>query len=459
MKNLIFALAFLLLTIPCSAEIIIVDDDWPYDFNNIQAAIDYSSDGDFIFVFPGRYTGPGNRDIDFLGKSVTVRSIVPTDPYIVAETIIDCNGLGRGFYFHSNEDANSVLAGFTITNGKRSSGGGIYCYNSSPTISNCVITGNAVNSNGGGIYCYGSSSPTSSPTITNCTISGNTATNGGGIYCYNYSSTTTSGPTITNCTINGNSANYGGGIYCSSYSSTSSPKVTNCTINGNSAEYDGGGIYCHNSSPKVANCTITGNSAEGDGGGISSWRIFVTSSIVWGNTNISGPSLFAQIDVIYGDVWFSCIQDDNPNDVDVPFGEEQFNIDDDPCFVNPGFRDANGFWHDGDYHLLPVSPCIETGDPYFTYHAGDVDMDAQPRLMGRRVDMGADEFEIAMIVVTKPKGGEVLAAGSTHEINWDSFGITGTVDISYSTNNGGDWIMIDNALDTGSFTWHLPGAV
>jgi parallel beta-helix repeat protein len=488
MKNLIFALAFLLLTIPCSAEIIIVDDDWPYDFNNIQAAIDYSSDGDFIFVFPGRYTGSGNRDIDFLGKAVTVQSVVPTDPYIVAQTIIDCNG-GRGFYFGSGENADSVLAGFAITHGSNaiyctnssptiacciisgntvSKGSGIYCNYSSPIITNCTITENSAGLYGGGIYCYNNSSPT----ITNCIITGNSSGHdSGGIYCY------WSNPKIINCTITGNSAvRDGGGFYC--YNS-SSPVITNCTITGNSAVRDGGGICCYfTSSPKVTNCTITGNSAKRNGGGIflasSSLSIFVTSSIVWGNADSSGQGQSAQI---YGtptlNVWFSCIQDENPDDVNVPFGEEQYNIDDDPCFVGIGYwvdandpniivepNDSNAIWLDGDYHLLPASPCIETGDPSFTYHPGDVDMDGQPRLMGRRVDMGADEFELVIIVVTEPQGGDAWIAGSTREIEWESYGITGTVDISYSDNNGADWVIIENDVaDTGSFTWHLPDTV
>jgi parallel beta-helix repeat protein len=192
MKNLIFALAFLLLTVPCFAEIIIVDNEWPYDFNNIQAAIDYSSNGDYIIVFPGTYAGEGNRDIDFLGKSVTVQSIDPTDPYIVTETIIDCNGVDiydrhYGFLFQSGEDANSILAGFTITN---CGSGAIQCGNSSPTIKNCIITGNS--SYDGVIHCYGSGTPA----ISNCTISGNTSS---GIYCE-----FGNGPTITNCIITGN---------------------------------------------------------------------------------------------------------------------------------------------------------------------------------------------------------------------------------------------------------------
>jgi hypothetical protein len=46
-----------------------------------------------------------------------MRSTDPCDPDVVQATVIDCNGLGRGFYFHSGEQTDSVLAGLTIKNG------------------------------------------------------------------------------------------------------------------------------------------------------------------------------------------------------------------------------------------------------------------------------------------------------------------------------------------------------
>jgi parallel beta-helix repeat protein/predicted outer membrane repeat protein len=447
----------------------------PVEYPTIQSAIDAAVDGDSVIVTPGTYTGEGNWDLDFLGKAITVRSADPNDPNIVSATIINCNDEMRryfsGFNFQSGEDANSVLAGFTITNGGRA----ISC-RSSPAIKNCIITGNS-GGEGGGIYCgYGS------PKITNCTISNNS---GSGIYSYQ------SNPTIADCIISNNigagragsgrgggmsvidglcliynsiiSGNKGdscgGGIYCEQYSSSSKVTFINCIITGNSVGSDGGGIYCTGSSSvKFANCTISGNSAKGHGGGIFSSSISITDSIIWGNVDSSGTGQSAQVYDGWPDVWFSCIQDDNPDDANIPFGADKYNIDDDPCFVAPGFWDANGLWHDGDYHLQSASPCIEAGNPFFTYHPGDVDMDGQPRVMGRCIDMGADEFELSVIVVTKPKGGEVWTAGSTHEIKWDSYNISGMVDIYYSTNNGAAWLKIDSVADTGSYTWDLPGS-
>jgi len=88
MKRAVLFLSWLVVALPCTGEIIIVDDDRPADFNNIQAAIDDSNDGDIIYVLPGTYTGPGNRDVNFAGRAITVTGADPQDPYIVAATVV-----------------------------------------------------------------------------------------------------------------------------------------------------------------------------------------------------------------------------------------------------------------------------------------------------------------------------------------------------------------------------------
>ena len=446
-KKLIFVLTCLLLAAVCDAETIIVDNYWPYDFDNIQAAIDYSVDGDIIEVHPGRYTGEGNKNIDFRRKGVTVRSVDPSNPFIVAVTIIDCDGLGRGFsgnfYQHYGQyQMTSVIDGLTITNGfTLQDGGGIYCSGGGPTISNCVITGN-------------------------------TAGNGGGIFCESYCQ-----PVISYCTFNGNTAQgNGGAIY---YDDDSGLTTTNCTFSGNSAEVDGGGIYCiGESSLTITNCAFSTNTAWNNGGGIFSHNgplTYLTNCILWGNADISGTGRDAQINGLPGvpDVIFSCIQDDNPNDVNVPFGgADSGNIDDDPFFVrNP--NDGGDGWVDdpctpedesanndfGDLHLQVGSPCINAGLPNFkTGSNNDVDMDGEGRILGGRVDMGADEFA-PIIVVTKPQGGEVWVNESTHKIEWISDGVN-LVDILFSEDAGGGWQTVEAGLaDTDSYTWSLPAAV
>jgi len=58
------------------------------------------------------------------------------------------------------------------------------------------------------------------------------------------------------------------------------------------------------------------------------------------------------------------------------------NVNVNPLFVNPAA---------GDYHLQPLSPCIDAGDPSYVPQPGETDIDGQARLSGAAVDMGADE--------------------------------------------------------------------
>jgi hypothetical protein len=104
----------LLAGVPCRAATITVNWDGSADYTAIHAGIDAASNGDTVLVADGTYTGAGNRDIDFLGKAITVKSAGGPE-----NCIIDCEGSPsdqhRGFYFHNGEGPDSVLDGFTIT--------------------------------------------------------------------------------------------------------------------------------------------------------------------------------------------------------------------------------------------------------------------------------------------------------------------------------------------------------
>jgi len=161
-----------------------------HPFDTIQEAIDAAWDCDIVIVLDGTYTGGGNRDLNFGGKAITVRSENgPTNCIINAEGT-DLNP-HRGFIFQSGEGPDSIVEGFTIKNGYAADGGGIACESSSsPTVSHNIISHNTA-TEGGGIACLNNSSPG----ITNNTIAGNP---GGGVYC------NSSSPTIKNCIVWGN---------------------------------------------------------------------------------------------------------------------------------------------------------------------------------------------------------------------------------------------------------------
>ena len=121
------------------------DGSAEYPFDTIQEGMDVSSHGDTVLVADGIYTGPGNRNLNFYGRAITVRSANGPE-----NCIIDCfpgnplqGGNRRAFYFHSGEGRDSVVQGFTIQNGYAFPGGGIYCFlSSSPTIVDNILIGN-----------------------------------------------------------------------------------------------------------------------------------------------------------------------------------------------------------------------------------------------------------------------------------------------------------------------------
>ena len=360
----------------------------PGEYATIQSAIDACQDFDTVVIAAGTYSGPGNHTINFNGKAITVRSTDPTDPQIVNSTIIDCEGDGRGFAFNTEEDADSKVMGLTITNGYGMVGGAIYSSkNSSPSITNCVIRNNSAVW-GGGIACTNGNSY---PVITNCNITANSALLGGGGIYLNGSS-----PTIKNCIISGNAAPNGGAIY-SHYSGK--PLIINCTISGNVASDSAGAVYCYNASNlSINNCILWGDTAP------------YASEVMVGN--LGDPT---SIQISYCD-----IQGHNENVIaesgcTVELGEG--NIDIDPQFVKAGYIDNSGNYVEGDYHLLDDSPCIDAGDPDFIPRPDETDIDGNPRILGEKIDIGADEFvpPIPATVKIMPKTLNLESSG-----NWIS---------------------------------------
>jgi len=118
---LVSSLILLFIQTAASAAVLYVPSR---DYPTIQSAIDAAVNNDVVVVAPDVYTGPGNVDLDFGGKAITVRSEINPDnpnPGIIASTIIDCQGTRyaphRAFRFHSGEGPNSKVMGFTIRNG------------------------------------------------------------------------------------------------------------------------------------------------------------------------------------------------------------------------------------------------------------------------------------------------------------------------------------------------------
>ena len=136
-------------------------------------------------------------------------------------------------------------------------------------------------------------------------------------------------------------------------------------------------------------------SQEMSGGGVYGYRQF-SNGILWGNRDASGMGLTSQVSPLQNSTSavFSCIQDENPNDANIPFGgAENGNIDDDPMFVRMPSDGGDGWGvgnNDdyGDLHLLSDSPCIDAGSPIYISGSKLTDIDGQPRVIGPALDMG-----------------------------------------------------------------------
>ncbi|MBL8762307.1 MAG: right-handed parallel beta-helix repeat-containing protein [Phycisphaerae bacterium] len=257
-----------------------VDRLVPGQYPTIQSAINAAATGDSVVVSPGTYTGTGNRDINPLGKAITIRSASGA-----AVTIIDCQGSQatprRGFQISSGTSA-LVIDGFTIRNGYSSDGGAIWVFgNASPVIKNMVIETSGA-TRGGGAYFFGAGSPA----FQNCTFHQNTATFGGGV-CEIGPGTATftdcvfdanaatdhgaggwigSGPaSFVRCAFsNGNATNGGGGAHVDGAGNAT---FTSCAFQSNTSAW-GGGLRLWNGSVVMTDCTFVTNSASDRGGGI-----------------------------------------------------------------------------------------------------------------------------------------------------------------------------------------------
>jgi len=190
-------------------------------------------------------------------------------------TIIDGEDARRVIICNNQETSQTQIEGFTITGGYTGGelwfegvivrdtrpgfpiegdirglpdgfGGGIYT-DASPTITNCIISGNWCSTVGGGVDLRG---PYCAATITDCTISNNVSGyDVGGLCCYD------SYPTIANCLITENSATRVGGLLVANTAT-----ITNCIIRDNSEEQTNtGGVYFYGVSCTMSKTTICGN--------------------------------------------------------------------------------------------------------------------------------------------------------------------------------------------------------
>lgn len=237
---------------------------WSQSKQTIQAAIKTAKNGDQVWVAKGTYisTITLKNGVALYGGFAGNESRFSQRKPSINATIIDGNMKGSVVTIPSGCGSKTVIDGFVIRRGSGTAikrdidadnytidrfGGGIYCKNSSPVISNNRITDNRVEIGKDSIYYWG-------------------AVAGGGIYCQQGS------PKISGNYIGGNSCykygegtGTGGGIYCSDCTVT----LSDNEIVSNYSNEDGGGLFCINSNATISGNAVHANKTELAGAGIN----------------------------------------------------------------------------------------------------------------------------------------------------------------------------------------------
>jgi hypothetical protein len=272
---------------------------------NIQDAANAAWAGDSIMVAAATYYTPvtiktpvmlfGGWDASFSSRDPSAN---PTVIQSLGSVIAFMNVPGAcgidGFTLRGGSGKTAQLPGMGIY------GGGVFAFNSSPVITNNIITScgytNASQFSGGGaIACYNGSA-----TITGNTITGCVAQSGGGIYLYQASALIT-GNSITGAfpSVDYGGTKNGGGVYALHSDAVMSGNV----IEGCHGYAHGGGIFAKFGSVTLDGDTISSNTCTSNGGGICTERAWLTVSGAFISGNSAGSMgggihhRFAQLDI------------------------------------------------------------------------------------------------------------------------------------------------------------------
>lgn len=293
-------------------------------------------------------------------------------------------------------DSQVVLEDCTVVvNNARSGAGLLFSRSPGAEVRYCYVASNTAATIGGGVHCLDNSAVL----LKTSKIEANTAMNGGGIGCWE------SAPTATQCRIVRNVANTraysGGGVFAGDGSSV---LLENCLLADNRATNWGGAVSVKDGSAHVLNCTLINNDSHtmsagntcrwsaitwadethsqsngnmiggsttlsGSGGGIFAWKqtggstVTVENAVLW--TNL--PDQARAHNGAVCDVDYSVVQGGAAG---------TSNLLSNPLLTRGGY-------------LRSTSPCVDKGN---AAAAPPTDIHDEARPQGAGIDMGFDEF-------------------------------------------------------------------
>ena len=327
----------------------------PDDVETIQGGLNLSESGDTVLVAPGTYVEniiwPPDKDSIKLIGSGQDNSIIDGDQNGIVILMAAFEGVD------SIED--SEISNFTIQNGfTAGSGGGIVISSANVTLKNLTIKGNSGNYGGGLNTLH------SFVNLRNSVISDNISNYSAGGIALSVSTLLCS-----NTVISGN-YNYGDSGSGGLFSWDSNVELTKCLLSENFSGGVSSAVIGENGSNIVIrNCTISNNLGETPSIFTEYCDVSILNTI---NFNNSNPGFIFEGGTMT--VNYSNIQNG---------WDGEGNIDLDPQFTDPAY---------GDFTLLPTSPCIDAGTPFFVWEGDTLVNMSEDEYFGSAPDMGAYEF-------------------------------------------------------------------
>lgn len=277
-------------------------------FRTIQRAIDRAAPSDTVEVATGPYTGAGNRDLDFAGKPLLLRSATG-EP---ADVVIDCEGGDaephRGFFIHTSEDSTTVIRGLTVKGGYAADWGGAIRIDAEDSGSgpitvrfeNCVFRGNEAASGGGAVAVgWGYADVNHAPRFHGCRFLENSAPEGGAIY-----GSTGADVDCTDCRFYRNSATGGGALF---FAWQSGSRYVNCVFRENTATNGGGAFLQWEQQNRFRDCVFVRNAATGSGGAFYNPQGYSRKALALP----TGPPVIDEFHKRYDDDFVTCDFDSN----------------------------------------------------------------------------------------------------------------------------------------------------